>query len=141
MPILRILFASALATFVACGGSESPSTETEPESVGSGGEAEEVSPAPASELSVTGCNSYTYTPDDCTGSPENPSCSQNFELHGDGTGEITFDDIIVSATYEVEGSTLTLRAPRFEATYTIEDGGQVIVGDGGERYDRTDCGS
>jgi hypothetical protein len=125
---------------VACGGSDATATTSatsEPDPAATGGE----TPPPAVGLTVTGCGSYTHTPEDCSGTPENPDCTQNFELHGDGTGEITFDDIIMRATYEVSGSTLTLRTTEtdFEARYAIEAGGEVLVGDQSERYARTDC--
>lgn len=141
------------ASIVACNQAEAP---TKPSTM-----PPEVTAAPASAAAETAatadpvestaaasggwrpakCSEYTYTPKDCQGSPENPSCVDSFELHPDGKAVKTFDDVMARGTYEVAGNTVTIRVPelKYEGTFTIDDDGQVLVGSGDARYQRTDC--
>ncbi|MBW2527230.1 MAG: hypothetical protein JRI23_23820 [Deltaproteobacteria bacterium] len=89
----------------------------------------------------TKCSEYTYKPKDCHGSPENPECVDSFKLQPDGKADKVFDDIMARGTYEVSGTTVTIRVPdmKYEGTFTIQNDGEVLVGKGDARYQRADC--
>lgn len=140
------------AAIVACGKPEAPPnpTPTPDQTAAPASTVSEIAattkPA-ATTASATGswrpakCSQYRYTPEDCQGSAENPNCVDSFELHPDGKAVKTFDDIMTRGTYEVSGSQVTIRVPdmKYEGTFTIEKDGEVLVGAGDARYQRTDC--
>ncbi len=87
------------------------------------------------------CAEYSFTPTDCSGSAENPNCTESFELHPDGKVVKVFGDIMTKGSYESSSNTVTVRVPErdFNETLTIEEDGKVLVGSKGERYQRVDC--
>jgi hypothetical protein len=145
---LLFVLGCALGAAACEGKSTAPRAPSSPPPVDSAA-ATAAAPEPTGTTDVAGapgwrpakCAGYSYTPEDCHGSAENPNCTQSFEIHPDGKVVKVFDDIMTRGSYESTESTVTVRVPemKFEETLTVEDGGKVLVGAGGARYQRADC--
>ena len=122
---------------MACGGSDTETETTEPETTTETTTGSET----AAAWSPSGCTTYGFTPEGCEGSPENPNCHSQFTLRPDGTGDILFDDIMARASYAVSGDQVTVSAPDhvYEEAYTLVDGGAGLVDSRGNRYEASPC--
>lgn len=123
---------------VACSGSEEATTETT-----SGTETETTSETTvtAETWAPSECTTYGFTPTDCEGSPENPSCHSEFTLRPDGSGDILFDDIMATLSFTVDGDQVRVTASQFDynETYTVVDGGAAMLDAQGNRYEASAC--
>lgn len=125
-----------LAVTLACGGDSNETDTTETESTSGTETAPEVE-----AWAPTACTKYAFTPTDCEGTPENPSCHSEFTLRPDGTGVVLFDDIMAMATFSVSGDQVILAAPDhgYTETYSVVDDGAALLDATGNRYEASAC--
>lgn len=143
---MRSLPLFALLLALACGGggdTETTEPATSETSTGSTDETATTPSAPdsAATFEVAECAQYGYTPTDCNGSPENPSCHDSFELRPDGRATKLFDDIVADGRYSIDGGQVTIEIPDFDysETLTAEEDGAVLVSSTGARFTRSAC--
>lgn len=139
---LSILTISFTLLGFGCGGAETESTtettETTTEET-AGGTDETMTTTAAGSFEVTSCTEFGYTPTDCQGSAENPSCHSSFELRPDGRVMKVFDDIMADGTYTIDGDQVTLSIPDMSYTETFTAEGDALVSSQGARYESTSC--
>lgn len=99
-------------------------------------------PAPTAESFEVGeCARFMHKPDNCNGSPENPSCISEFELKANGGGTYLLDDIIADAKWTRADRTIAVEVPDISETfeYTIAENETDLLSKSGSRYERRSC--